>query len=100
MNPVDVNKTTTDLVEDYTIKEDQLRASKALNILLALIVGILLVILSITMRNNSEFTSQYEPYTDGWCIEYTHYLHPTWSAEKCEDFVFMNTEMFNNKYNK
>ncbi len=33
-------------------------------------------------------TWNYEPYTDGWCCEKTHWDHPTWTYEQCEDYVF------------
>lgn len=30
----------------------------------------------------------FEEYTDGWCVEKTHFNHPDWSYEQCEDYVF------------
>ena len=46
------------------------------------------------------FTSNAEEFSDTWCLELTKYNHPDWDTSKCEDYVFMSLENFDNKYNK
>ena len=98
-NPINVDLHESQIVEDYTEIRERLMFARALNYVLIFIIAILIAILTLFVNRGSHFSSNHEPYTDSWCVEYTHYMHPTWSAEQCEDFVFMNTEMFNNKYN-
>lgn len=44
--------------------------------------------------NQWEFVSQWghEEYTDGWCVEMTHFMDPHMTYEECEDYVFSGVE--------
>jgi|ADurb_Cas_01_Slu_FD_contig_41_2298934_length_462_multi_2_in_0_out_0_1 hypothetical protein len=44
------------------------------------------------------FTSYYDEGSDGYCIDTIAYENPTWSYEKCEDFLFLSEEEFKEKY--
>jgi len=45
-----------------------------------------------------EFHSRYEPGSDGYYVDTIAYENPTWSYEKCEDFLFLSEEEFKEKY--
>lgn len=98
-NPIDVTLNESQITEEYVKIHENLIFSRALNYLLIIIIAILIAIATLFVNRGSHFSSKYEPYTDGWCIEYTHFMHPNWTAQQCEDFVFMNNEDFNKKYN-
>ena len=98
-NPIDVNLSETQIIEAYTEVNEKLISSRALNYLLIVVIAGLITIITLLVSRGDHFTSNYEPYTDGWCIEYTHYMHPNWTAQQCEDFVFMSSEKFAEKYN-
>lgn len=34
----------------------------------------------------------YEPDTDGYYVELTHFMNPDWTYEQCEDYVFSGVE--------
>ena len=38
--------------------------------------------------NNFESAYNAEKYSDLYLIELTHFLYPSWTYEKCEDYVF------------
>ncbi len=38
--------------------------------------------------NNFKSAYNAEEYSDLYLIELTHFLNPTWTYEKCEDYVF------------
>ena len=42
------------------------------------------------IMNKHNFTSTwgYEPDTDGYYTELTHFINPNWTYEQCEDYVF------------
>ena len=44
--------------------------------------------------NIDNFTSTwgYEPDTDGYYTELTHFINPNWTYEQCEDYVFSGVE--------
>ena len=41
-----------------------------------------------------QFKSQwgYEEHTDGFYVELTHFVNPTWTYEQCEQYVFSGVE--------
>ena len=39
-----------------------------------------------------ESTWGYEEYTDGWCVERTHFKYPEWTYEQCEAYVFSSID--------
>ena len=41
-----------------------------------------------TNTNNFVSTWGYEKNTDGYLVEYTHYIHPSWTYEQCEEYIF------------
>ena len=98
-NPIDVKLTQSQIAEDYNEIREKLMFARALNYVLIFIIAILIAIVTLFVNRGSHFSSNYEPYTDGWCIEYTHYMNPSWTAEMCEDYTFMDNEKFNEKYN-
>ena len=48
------------------------------------------------VRNQMNFKSKwnggYAVLTDGWCVEMTHFINPTWSYQQCEDYVMSGVE--------
>lgn len=44
------------------------------------------------VMKESSFTSHwgYQPSTDGYCVELTHFLHPNLTYEQCEDTILTN----------
>ena len=46
------------------------------------------------------FSSDYEPGSDGYCIDSIMYQHPSWSYDKAEDYLFLDDSTFNMKYNE
>ena len=44
--------------------------------------------------NQWSFVSQWgnEEFTDGWCVEMTHFMDPQLSYEECEAYVFSGVE--------
>lgn len=40
----------------------------------------------------SKWKGGYDELTDGWCVEMTHFMNPTWTYEQCEDYVFSGVE--------
>ena len=46
------------------------------------------------IMNKHNFTSTwgYEPDTDGYYTELTHFMNPNWTYEQCEDYVFSGVE--------
>lgn len=34
----------------------------------------------------------HEPYTDGWCVEFTHFMNPEMTYSECEEYVFSGVE--------
>ena len=46
------------------------------------------------IMNIDNFTSTwgYEPDTDGYYTELTHFMNPNWTYEKCEDYVMSGVE--------
>lgn len=46
--------------------------------------------------NQHEFVSKwmggYPEMSDGWCVEMTHFMNPTWTYEQCEDYVMSGVE--------
>lgn len=69
-------------------------------------VILLLTMLSCVAENNTVsdvpvpegFTSDYDPFSDGWCIDLAAYHHPDWKYDKLEDYVFASDSVFINKY--
>lgn len=39
------------------------------------------------------FTSKYDEGTDSYYLDLTHFQHPLWSNEACEDYVFNTNEL-------
>mgnify|MGYP003583863569 FL=1 len=40
------------------------------------------------MYKTKIFSSKFEEGTDGYYFELTHWNHPKWSDEQCEDYIF------------
>lgn len=36
----------------------------------------------------SNWAGGYNEFTDGWCVEKTHFYNPSFSYEKCEQIIF------------
>ena len=59
---------------------------------------LIVYILAIFAIPKKEFRSRYDRGTDGYLIDTISYENPTWSYEKCEDFLFLSEEEFKEKY--
>lgn len=43
-------------------------------------------------QNNFVSYWEYEEFTDGWCVEMTHFMNPEMTYEECEAYVFSGVE--------
>lgn len=59
---------------------------------------LIVYIVAIFVIPKKEFHSKYDRGSDGYLIDTISYENPTWSYEKCEDFLFLPEEEFKEKY--
>lgn len=93
-----VEVTESEIMQTIAKLREELAAARRLIITLTIIIGVMAVAIALNLKSDSKFVSEYEPYSDGWCIEYTQHTHPLWTAQQCEDYVFMTESDFANKY--
>lgn len=69
-------------------------------IIVLLSIGISLASVDCPYNNPDKFTSEFEPGSDAYISDSLQFVHPDWSYDKIEDYMFMPESEFHTKYYK